>query len=57
MKHEELLQLECSLLGAMEMHCNNFGLVLGLGFVRATTSVRIAIRVRIRVKVRVSNYG
>ena len=39
---------ECSLLGTVEMHCNNFGLVLGLGLLRVS---RVRIRVNLRLAV------
>jgi len=40
---------ECSLLGTMEMHCNNFGLVLGLELLRVSTRVRIRVNLRLAV--------
>jgi len=40
---------ECSLLGDVEMHCNNFGLVLGLGLLRVCTRVRIRVNLRLAV--------
>ena len=50
MKKKELKEgPECSLLGAVEMHCNNFGLVLGLGLLRVSTRVRIRVNLRLAV--------
>ena len=44
--------LECEVYWpAWEMHCNNLGLVLGLGFVRVSSRVRVRIGVKVRVSV------
>jgi len=37
-----------------EMHCNNLGLVLGLGLVRVRSRVRIRVKFRVSIMVRVS---
>ena len=36
-----------------EMHCNNLGLVLGLGLVRVSSGVRVRIRIKVRVSIMV----